>query len=418
MNPTKTKRISPWLQNWQRLRAKRTYRWSLNFIGALIFLALFCRFLANDKPIWCQHEGQTYWPVFQEIAYEWGLMDKAPDMQTGYWRRIQPTKALWPLVPYAPKTADITNHYAGPFEDHNVESMHDHHWLGTHINGEDILATLIWGSRTALQVGLLSMLIAGFIGISLGALAGFLGNQGWRLSRARVIGISIGFFVALFYAFISRGYILQQDGTWYSWAWSILLFLAITGLFDRLFHWLWRGKFGRQSIAIPVDALVMRLIEVLTSIPALLLLLAFASIIKEPTLLSVILIIGLLSWTTMARFVRGEMLRIRNLEYIEAARTLGLSRWRILWYHALPNALGPALITIAFGVAAAVLLEAYLSFLNIGMPDVASWGRMLANVRERPSAWWLAIFPGLVIFLTITSLNLLGEGLTEMRRRS
>jgi peptide/nickel transport system permease protein len=125
-------------------------------------------------------------------------------------------------------------------------------------------------------------------------------------------------------------------------------------------------------------------------------------------------IIGLIGWTSIARFIRAELLRIRNLSYIEAARAMGFSEFQILLKHAIPNALGPVLITLAFGIASAILLESTLSFLNIGVSDEdVSWGKLLSYARQREEAWWLAVFPGLAIFITVTIFNLIGEGLSD-----
>ena len=123
-------------------------------------------------------------------------------------------------------------------------------------------------------------------------------------------------------------------------------------------------------------------------------------------------LIGLLAWPSIARFIRAELLRIRQLEYIEAARAIGLSEWRILARHAIPNALPPVLITIAFGTASAILLEATLSFLGIGVDiNAITWGSMLRV--SKVTAWWMFIFPGLAIFATVTLFNLLGDQLSR-----
>jgi peptide/nickel transport system permease protein len=125
-------------------------------------------------------------------------------------------------------------------------------------------------------------------------------------------------------------------------------------------------------------------------------------------------IIGLTGWTGIAKYVRAELLRVRSLEYIEAAQSLGFSEWRIIFRHALPNSLTPVLITIAFGIASAILVESSLSFLGIGVQaELQTWGKLLSEAREDVSAWWLAVFPGLAIFVTVTIFNLIGEGLTD-----
>ena len=163
-----------------------------------------------------------------------------------------------------------------------------------------------------------------------------------------------------------------------------------------------------------MDIIIMRLIEVVNSIPLLVLILAIVSIIEKPSVLFVMVIIGSVSWTGIAKFIRAELLRIRRLEYIEAAQAFGYSDFRIIIKHAIPNALAPVFIAIAFGVATAILMEAFLSFIGVGIPDdQVTWGSLLRLSRDKFSAWWLAVFPGFAIFITVTIFNLIGEGLTE-----
>ena len=158
----------------------------------------------------------------------------------------------------------------------------------------------------------------------------------------------------------------------------------------------------------------MRLIEIMNSIPTLIFLLAVLAIIEQPSIINIMVIIGLLTWTNIARFIRAELLRVRQLDYIEAAKSMGFSEGRILLRHAIPNSLTPVLITIAFGIAAAILIEAFLSFLGIGIDtsDV-TWGSMLNSSRANIKAWWLAILPGTAIFVTVSIFNLIGEGLSD-----
>ena len=175
------------------------------------------------------------------------------------------------------------------------------------------------------------------------------------------------------------------------------------------------GKFPWMSkkVNLPVDIIISRFIEIFNSVPRLLLIFSIVILIR-PSLSLVIAMIGFTSWTEIARFVRAEMLRIRNLEYIESATALGYSKRRIILLHALPNALPPVLISISFGIAGAILTESSLSFLGIGVPiDTLTWGKLLSSAREAPQAWWLAIFPGLAIFITVIAFNLIGEGLAN-----
>tara|TARA_B100000900_G_scaffold265162_1_gene226219 strand:- start:696 stop:1775 length:1080 start_codon:yes stop_codon:yes gene_type:complete len=187
------------------------------------------------------------------------------------------------------------------------------------------------------------------------------------------------------------------------------------GLMSKRFdkeHWL------NREVNIPVDLWISRIIEVFISIPRLLLILAAVAVYQTEGggggILLIMAVVGFTTWTGIARFMRGELLRVRNLEFIEAAQALGYKNFRIILRHALPNALTSVLIAIAFGVASAILIESSLSFLGIGVTaDTATWGKMLADSRAHPEGWWLAIFPGIAIFLTVTMFNLLGEGLAS-----
>jgi peptide/nickel transport system permease protein len=161
-----------------------------------------------------------------------------------------------------------------------------------------------------------------------------------------------------------------------------------------------------------VDLLLSRAVEVVLCFPVLFLLLALAAFLP-PAPLTVILAIGLTTWPGDARYARAEVLKIKNLDYTRAARAAGASTARILARHLLPNVLPPLLVSAAFGVAWAILAEAALSFLGVGLPASAtSWGGILAAAPTYiEEAWWMALFPGLALFLTVAAYNLLAEGL-------
>jgi peptide/nickel transport system permease protein len=161
-----------------------------------------------------------------------------------------------------------------------------------------------------------------------------------------------------------------------------------------------------------VDLLLSRFIEVILCFPVLFLLLALAAFFP-PSPATVILAIGLTTWPGDARYARAEVLKARDLDYTRAAKAAGASTPRILWRHVLPNALAPLLVSAAFGVAWAILAEAALSFLGVGLPAPASsWGGILSAAPAYiDEAWWMALFPGLALFLTVSAYNLLAEGL-------
>lgn len=162
------------------------------------------------------------------------------------------------------------------------------------------------------------------------------------------------------------------------------------------------------------DILVSRLIELFMCIPTLVLILTLVAIVEEPSIYHLMAIVGVTSWTGIARLTRAEFLKLSRMEYIDAARALGAGQFRIMFRHILRNALAPVLVPITFGIAAAILVESGLSFLGFGAPPPnPSWGTLLSSGRDNMQFWWLLFFPGMGIFFTVLAYNLIGEGLQE-----
>ncbi len=164
-----------------------------------------------------------------------------------------------------------------------------------------------------------------------------------------------------------------------------------------------------------LDTLLMRLVDIVLCFPTFFLILMVIAFL-QPSLTNVIAVIVLTAWPSLARLVRGECLTIREREFVQAARGLGLSRARILLVHILPNVLGPILVTATLGVGSAVLTESALSFLGMGVqPPTPSWGNILTSGKDYLHiAWWLSVFPGLAVLVTVLAYNLLGEGLRDI----
>jgi len=163
-----------------------------------------------------------------------------------------------------------------------------------------------------------------------------------------------------------------------------------------------------------VDSLLMRFVDIMFCFPTFFLILAVITL-REPSILNIMLIIGLTGWMGVARLVRAEVLSIRERDYVTAARAIGCSDLRIIFRHIMPNALGPVLVYATLGVSAAILTESSLSFLGIGVPPpTPSWGNILTSGKEfLEFAWWLFLFPGLAITVTSLSYYLVGEGLRD-----
>ncbi len=188
---------------------------------------------------------------------------------------------------------------------------------------------------------------------------------------------------------------------------AVVLYVAIGVVLGLL-----AGFYGGR-----IDALISRCTEVMLSFPTLFLVLCVLGLMKVKTLVPVMVVIGLTRWTDVARLVRAEALRLRESEFVLASRALGASDARVLGRHVLPNALGPVMVSATFGIASVILLESALSFLGFGVPPpTASWGELLTQAQRYvtyPGAWWLTLYPGLALFLTVTAFNLMAEGLRD-----
>jgi peptide/nickel transport system permease protein len=162
-----------------------------------------------------------------------------------------------------------------------------------------------------------------------------------------------------------------------------------------------------------IDDLLTRLTEAVQTMPSFLFLIVLVAIF-QPTISTITLGIGLVSWPTVARLVRAEFRRLRGQDFVLAARSLGLPHWRIIFQEILPNALPPLIVTTSVIVASAILMESALAFLGLGDPNVLSWGMMIGNGRAViRTAWYLSAVPGILIVLTVLGVNLLGEALND-----
>jgi peptide/nickel transport system permease protein len=162
-----------------------------------------------------------------------------------------------------------------------------------------------------------------------------------------------------------------------------------------------------------IDITIMRLVEIMRLFPSFFLIITIVALYGS-SIWFIMIAIGITTWTGNAQLTRGEVLKVRNMDYISAATSLGLKNRRIIFRHVLPNALAPVLVSAAFEIAGAILIEAGLSFLGFGVAaTTVTWGSVLSEARGATSSWWLAIFPGFMIFISIVAYNLVGEGLRD-----
>jgi peptide/nickel transport system permease protein len=405
----------------RQFKKNRMAVWSLRFIYVIIFVGVFSDFIANDLPIACSYKGKTYFPVINSYGVDLGISKWPTDLANVDWHELQYDWVLLPLIPYSPQYMDLKNSdFKGPFDEQNVPSFRFKHFLGTDKLGRDVMSGMIQGTRVAMMVGVISMSIAVVLGIILGAMAGYFGDSKLKMSRVRLYSNLLFFVFAIFYSFMVRSYAISDalaagiGGFVLELLISIGFFIFIMLIPNSLTPLLKKIPFLGKQVSIPMDILISRLIEVKVSVPTILLILSICAIMNKPSIFITMIVIGFLGWTGIAKYVRAELLKVRSLEFIEAAQAMGLSESRIIFKHAIPNSLTSVLITIAFGVAGAILTESSLSFLGIGVaPEQVTWGSLLSAARSYVPAWWLAIFPGFAIFITVTIFNLIGEGLTD-----
>ena len=403
----------------RQFKKNRLAVWALRFFYGLLFVALFADFLANEKPLYCKVDGTTYFPVFRQYAVDLGMSNWDEKFIITRWNEQNYESVIFPLITYSPTTIDKKSlRYTSPFAEQKIGEHMSRHYLGTDMLGRDVAAGMIHGTRTAMLVGIVSMSIATLIGIFFGSLAGYFGDDRLRMSWIRLLLNLLALIAALFYIFMVRGYVLadalSQGRLFQEVLVSFGILIGLLAVANVLAIPLKKIPLLGKRVNVAMDILIMRFIEVVNSVPLLILILCIVAIIKKPSIIYVMVIIGSVSWTGIATFIRAELLRVRRLEYIEAAQAFGYSEWRIILRHAIPNALTSVLITIAFGVASAILTESFLSFLSVGVPpEQVTWGSLLSLSREKFDAWWMAVFPGIAIFFTVTLFNLIGEGLTD-----
>lgn len=290
--------------------------------------------------------------------------------------------ALAPVLPlpYPPGVPDLARVSQPPFGP-------GHHWLGTDPLGRDVLSSLVFGAHTAALLTVPAAVLAALLGAVAGGAAGFWGN-GLRLAVPYwLLALGAGWWALGLPAAEPVGASLSTGAALVAW----------------------RRRRALPTWPVPLSAVVMGAATALDTIPRLVLVVALAAGagVSAPGLLA---LFALTAWPHPARLVRAQMLRVRALPFVEAARAAGMPAGRVWLRHALPHAVQPLRTALPLSLAGLLGLESTLSFLGIGLPpDVASWGRLMATVRGEPTAWWALVFPGICLTATILALYTLAQ---------
>jgi peptide/nickel transport system permease protein len=357
---------SPWAETWRLLRENR-----LAFIGLVIFVIFFGVAVAG-------------------LVVTSGTRPILDPAQIRLQEKLRPPLSKAKLETLRPDEVPALGIYL----------------LGTDDLGRDVLARMLQGAWVSLTVGFVAVGIAVGIGIFLGGIAGYYGQNyiqfghilSWVLVAATIGLLSMGVpGIAMIAAGLAAALIIwrhrqRRRGTgipfWMRWA-----------------HW----------PAVQVDTLIMRTVDIMLCFPSFFLILTVVALLPA-SIYNIMVIIGLTSWMGTTRFVRAEFLSLREQDFVAAARALGNSDARIIFRHIMPNAVAPVLVSATLGIASAMLTEAGLSFLGFGVPPPhATWGNILSDGKAFIfDAPWLTFAPGLVILVVVLAFNLFGEGMRDI----
>ncbi|GHA57199.1 ABC transporter permease [Pontibacter akesuensis] len=314
-------------------------------------------------------------------------------------------------LPYSPGYLDLNYAFLPPFSESALATQH---WLGTDGLGRDILSNLLYGARSAFLISFPVMTVATLFGLLIGVSSGYFGDKGLVMPRYLLLALVVTMAVSCYYGLYIPLQVMEfkLPFTYATQALSALLGLVL--LCALLAKILASYTFWKRKVKLPADWLVLRSIEALNTIPRFVLILVLASFMPPSVLLLSLLLVFTL-WPTPARLARAEMLKIKELPYFEAARSVGTPPLLLIWRHAIPNLLGPVLVAFTFGLGGLLALESTLSFLNIGLPTTfVSWGRTIAGFRTNTAAWWLVAFPGGLLSITVLAIYTCSHYLTKL----
>ena len=356
--------------------------------GALIlfvFTGLFHSYIANEKPLISRQNGELFFPVFNNK----------------FKSEEEYLPILNPIIRYSYNTIDMKNTGAvSPFADQDLSPGQQRHFFGTDIYGRDVLAGLIYGCSIALKIGFGSMLLALIVGMIMSLFPAFYGDSDFRIRIKSLIILLVGFVIMIY---ISVYFHFFKNALSFADVLAIILGLI------AIIYMFYKFPYLDNKVALPLDSSVNIFIGIFQSMPSAFLIIVLISLFVKSSLLNIIIVIGFLKWPVIARYIRAEVLRVRQERFIEASKVLGLKDSVIVFRHILPYTLTPVIIALSYGFAGTVLLESTLSFLGIGTPaDHVSWGTLLGEARQNFSAWWLAVFPGMAIFIVNLIFNTLG----------
>jgi peptide/nickel transport system permease protein len=336
------------------------------------------------------------------------------------------------IAPYSPTEINSSNLYS---------ASSSQHWMGTDGLGRDVFSRVLHAGRVSLLVGVLVAVLSAIIGVVMGLLAGYYSGIPWLLS----VGVGSHLWQERQRS-EGKSFLWRTGLRWLFWVAVVVFMLQITAQFASTFGgagailtWLVGGGLALltaysafyKAIMVDIDSAISRLIDVMLSLPQIPFLLILAGLLANPdvalgdalagvfgesrSIVLIIFVLTIFGWLGTARVIRGLVLSLRQQEFTDAARAIGISDWRIMLRHLLPNAIAPIIVQVTLDVGNNIVSEAALSFLGFGIQEpTASWGNMLSSAQEAIFQSPFTVFwPGLFILLTSLSINFLGDGLRD-----
>ncbi len=360
------------------------YKISLLTLVFLVFIGIFNSILCNEKPLVAKTEqGRYVFPAFRDFKSDLGFINA----------RVPETKYVFAIYPPIRYSFDYINAdqlgIHPPLFAKGKSSRWHTNWLGTDELGRDVVASLARGVYHSVKIALIASLLSIIIGSFYGMVIGFYGNINLKVNLFQLLTQLVSIFFILFY--------------WYfgEYFWSFTTFIL-----GVLLHIL-LGRIPIKLLFIPVDSIGVSIISLRKSIPTLILIFALLPLFRKPSQINTIIILSLIGWTGIAWIIRLQTIDVLTNEYFKTIKSLGAGFWRILTYHIYPNIKHIIFLLLIFQLAAMITMEAGLSYLGVGIaPEEVSLGTLLRQAKDNLSAWWLGLFPGLLICIMLLCLHL------------
>jgi peptide/nickel transport system permease protein len=385
--------------NFRIWKMPQSVKWSIGFMLLLMLLSIMTPLLKGDNPIIQKSGNETFY--FPDQASHTNSSDS-------FWQ-------LRPMIPISEKNIDLKRRLLPPLSvsGHGINTIR--HWAGTDHLGRDVAAGLLEGIWYALAIGFGVMIISFIIGIILGASSGWFGDKEikWSPIGALIRFMLLSILLILILHWINL-FALNAFNTDIFIVMLSLCLIAIVLIFYFISILENKRLMKSKWLKIPLDSVISRIIEWLTAIPALLIILALTAIVKQHSIWTMISLISILTWPLTARLVRAEVMRRKYQPYLQQVRHQEVPFVKVLIRDLLPNIWTPLITVFAFGFSGVIMLDATLSFLSLGLPvEQVNWGNQIGGIRRHPEAWWLVLFPGLMIAGILISLNIIGNWLQD-----